>query len=228
MLLDFPRTQVPDSMARLCSLTLLNQRQTYSELIQIVEKDSFLSLYLHQNYKKELERNSLISMATSMGWENFRNRLAETYIHHARYNNFKLLREIDEVYDILDLEKRFDFLYPEGNSRVFLLGMYLKLSDIHVENSYDYVGGDFLSIPVEVDEILHLYKKRSTHPDWLILFTWSMLIILGKDRCMRVLDQTKGDLSAIMRYLVLESIFGPTAKCTKDNGKETKCMDRAS
>jgi len=31
-----------------------------------------------------------------------------------------------------------------------------------------------------------------------------------------------------MRSLVLENIFGPTVKSTKDNGKETKCMGKAS
>ena len=204
MILDFPRIQVPDSLAQICKMTLKNKRQTFSDIIQVVERDPFLNQYLHQNYKKDLERSNLIGVTTSMGWESFRNRLTEMYIHHAHYNNYQFIQEIDEVFDILDLEKRFDFLYPEGNSRIFLLGTYLKMSDIYIENSYDHEGGEFLNIPVEVDEILHKSKKRTVFPDWLILFTWSLVLMLGEERTNSLFRATKGDLALTLSHLSTE------------------------
>ena len=36
------------------------------------------------------------------------------------------------------------------------------------------------------------------------------------------------DLSVIMRYQALVNILGRTEKCTKANGKETKCMAKES
>ncbi len=201
MLLDFPRIEVPNSIAQVCSFSLKNNRTSTSEIIKVIEKDDFLSLHIKNSYKDKLKKGNVSTLISSMGLEGIRNRLTETYIHHARYGKFQMQDEIDEVHDILDLENRFNFMFSEGNSRVFLLGLYLKLSDIHMEDSFDFLAGDFMVIPPEVDEILILSKSRSRYPDWLILITWTLLLILGKEKAEQTLVKTKGKLDDIFSVL---------------------------
>ena len=137
-------------------------------------------------------------MLSALGWQGFRNRLAEAYLHHEVYNRFPEKIDIDEVSYVIDFERRFDFLSTESNSRIFLLGMYLKQCELYFENSGVYQPQELNIIPPEVDEILILGKSKSLTPDWLIVIVWSMYQILGKDKTAGLLTHTKGNMAKIL------------------------------
>lgn len=201
MISDLPGTQVPELFSRLCRLSLSNTRISYGEINDVLQEDQFLKLYVKKAFAAYLKKGGMLGMLTALGWEGFRNRLAEAYVYYARYGRYPDEIVIDEVHDVIDIEKRFEFLTGEGNSRTFLFGLYLKLCDIEVEKNQDFIGNDFITIPHEVDEILIKGKSKGDNPDWLIIITWILVETLGAVKAEEVLHLSKGKMNLIIKQL---------------------------
>lgn len=202
MLLSGPAAQVPDWFCRMCKLNLHNTRTSYSAITDIIQEDPFLRLYVHEVFAKYLSKGGLLGMLTALGWAGFRNRLGEVILFKAINQRYPTELEIDHVQDLLDLEGRFDFMYVEGNSRVFLMGMYLKLYDLASDGS----GGEtsLLSIPIEIDEILQKQKNRSDIPDWILISNMILLETLGIERGLATLKKYDLDIDGILGSLSSE------------------------
>ena len=56
MLSELPDIQVPDPLARLCKLSLSNTRVCFSEIVDIIEKDQFLRLFVQDCFKDFLKK----------------------------------------------------------------------------------------------------------------------------------------------------------------------------
>jgi hypothetical protein len=204
MISELPSVTIPESITQLASLHLKNSRIVFSEIADIIESDSFLNLYVKRTFSKYLENGGILRMLTTLGWEGFRNRICEAYIFYARHGHYPDLIELDEIYDVLDIEKRFDFLFSEGDNHVFKFGFFLKLCDIYLESHNEYIGNEFISIPVEVDEILVKGHSRSVEADWLIIIVWTIVELIGADEAMKLLKQYNGDWNQL-RNLLSES-----------------------
>lgn len=196
-----PGIRVPDPFSRLCRLKLHNTRICYGEITDILQEDQFLKVYVQKVFAQYLKKGGMLGMLTALGWEGFRNRLAEAYLYKARFGKFPDEVEMDEVYDVLDIEKRFEFLTAEGNSRAFLFGFYLKLCDIAIEKTQDFVGEEFITIPTGIDELLIKGKSRGAYPDWLIVITWVLIDILGEERSLDLMRSTRGKFNLIVKQL---------------------------
>jgi hypothetical protein len=204
MLAEFPLVQIPDSLGQLCALNLKNSRKSYSDIYEIIEADPFLNLLVKDVFAPFIKKGGILGMLTALGWEGVRNRLAEAYIYFCRHKKFPSLIELDEVNDVLDIEKRFDFLYSELNSRVFMLGMYLKLCQVNFEDDPEFQDHDFITIPSEVDEILILGKSKSLNPDWLIIIVWSFYQLFGQEKTAELLLLSKGNMDLIFEKITTE------------------------
>lgn len=204
MILEVPSIQTPDILTQICKLELYNTRACYTEISNLIQEDKFLSLYVQDAFSKYLKKGGVLGMLTALGWDGFRNRLAEAYIYHARYNKYPLDIELDEVNDVIDIEKRFDFLFVENNGRSFLFGLYLKLTDIASERRGDLNGHELISIPLEVDEILIKGTSKTDTPDWLILMVWNLVKQIGREETLILLKSTGGDIDQIFNTLTTE------------------------
>jgi hypothetical protein len=171
---------------------LKNSRVVFGRIADIIEADPFLNLYVKKSFSKYLENGGILRMLTTLGWEGFRNRICEAYIYYARHGNYPDAIELDEIYDVLDIEKRFDFLFSEGNNNVFKFGFFLKLCDIYLESNNEYSGNEFISIPVEVDEILAKGLSKCIEADWLIIIIWTMVELFGAEVIMNLLKEHNG------------------------------------
>lgn len=205
MIEQLPHIQVPDAFARLCCLNLHNTRVCYGEISDILQEDPFLRLYIKEAFAKYLKKGGTLGMLSALGWEGFRNRLAEAFIFKARFGKYPDEIIMDEVHDVLDIEKRFEFVSHESNSRIFLFGLYLKLCDIYFEKNQEFIGAEFITIPVEVDEILALGKSKGTYPDWLVMITWNLFHLYGQEKTIDLFKATKGKFNLIANQLEEES-----------------------
>ena len=201
MIANLPHIQVPETFSRLCCLKLTNTRICYGEISDILQEDQFLMLYIKNTFSKYLKKGGTLGMLTALGWEGFRNRLAEAFIFKARYGKYPTQIELDEVHDVLDIEKRFDFISNESSGRVFLFGLYIKLCDIYIEKNQEFVGADFITIPLEVDEILAKGKSKGFYPDWLVVITWILYERFGEEKTFELYQATKGKFSLIAGQL---------------------------
>lgn len=201
MFAEYPSIKIPESLSQLCSLNLKNSRKSYSDIFEIIEADPFLNLLVKKNFSPYLKKGGILGMLTALGWEGVRNRLAESYIYHCRYKKYPNEIELDEVNDVLDIEKRFDFLYSELDSRVFMLGMYLKLCDVVSEESGLEIKNSFISIPPEVDEILILGKSKNLNPDWLVVAVLCFYQVLGHQKTKTLLIGENGNMEEILKLI---------------------------
>ncbi len=201
MIYDLPPISLPETMTRLCGFTHSNSRRGYSQLLDIIESDQFLNLYVKMAFKEYLDKAGIPGMLNALGWRGFRDRVAEAYLYHAMYGRFPEAIELNEVDYVLDLEKRFDFLNTESNSRVFMLGMYLKLCEIYFERNGIFPDESLNHIPPEVDEILIKGKSKPQTPDWLIVIVWSLTQVMGAEKAATTLLQSKGKMNQILLEL---------------------------
>ncbi len=201
MIFELPGLAIPEGIRRICELTLSNTRTNYATILDIIEDDSFLNLLVHESFKDFLKKGGVLGMLSALGWQGFRNRLGEAYLHHAQYRHFPRQIIVDEITFAIDFEKRFDFLFSENNSRVFMLGMYLKLCQIHMEREGIFEDQETLIIPADVDEILIVGKSKTMSPDWLIVIVWSFYQVLGKEKAASLLIDTKCDMEKIFSVL---------------------------
>lgn len=203
MISDLPAVKIPETIAKLCSIRMANSRSVFNQIAQVIESDRFLNLYVKKTFAQYLDNGGMLRMLTTLGCEGFRNRICEAYIYHARFGRYPEEIELDEIYDVLDIEKRFNFLFSEGHNHVFKLGFFLKLCDIFLENHHEVANSEFISIPLDVDEILIKGQSRSSEPDWLIIIIWSLVNILGDEQAMSAISSTRGDWNKILIDLSL-------------------------
>lgn len=200
MNVDLPNIPVPESLTLLCSQPMANSRSSYSRLADIIEKEAFLKKIVPIIFVNKYRDGNMLELLSNLGWEGFRNHIAEMYLYHQKYNQYPYSIELDEVYDVLDIERRFDFLFNQGNSRVFMLGMYLKLCSIEIEKR-ELDMESSLAIPSQIDEILIKSSIKTDQPDWLILTVWAFLSILGESRTYTVLKESKGDMQIVLNLI---------------------------
>lgn len=148
-------------------------------IAEILQKSSSIHYILQKPFQEfgfgvDLERS-----ISSMGWQNFRDRLAGIYIYKSLYGDYPLRATLDEVLDIKNLEEIFSEHYVKGPSRVFMLGFYLRLVNIHSRNN---AGTDYndIRIPQEVIALLSRSRNKSHKIDWLILILMHLIYCVGQ------------------------------------------------
>lgn len=199
MFLSGPAIQVPDWFSRMCKLNLHNTRTSYSAITDIIQADPFLRVYVQVAFEDFLSKGGLLGMLTALGAQGFRNRLAEVILHKVIENKYPDKIEIDYVQDVIDLENRFDFMFIEGNSRVFLMGMYLKLFETAAKSKQ--LDVSLLSIPIEIDEVLQNQRNRSEFPDWLIISNMALIETIGEERGFKIIKKYLSNIDDILNLL---------------------------
>lgn len=189
--------QVPEWFTRLCKINLNNSRNSFSDIADIIQEDPFLKVYVNYAFADYLKKGGLLGMLTAIGWQGLRNRLAEAILHKISYGDYPVEIELDLIESTKDLEQRFSFLFVEGNSRLFLLGVFLQINEfLNEENSQG-----FLSIPVELDEAIVDLKNKSELPDWLIFSMMALISVLGEEKAIGLIAKNKADIDKTLSSL---------------------------
>jgi hypothetical protein len=149
--------------------------------LQIILEDSFRSIDENQL--------GLEKMMSAFGWNHFKLRWCSIYIFKTIFDFYPNEIDLDLVADIEAFEQRFQGLSAVGHSRVFLLGFYLKLINLHYKKNNPEVSDDEWFIPELVDNICRDYFVKSEKPDWLILTLWHFVKFLGVDKVKPFLSQ---------------------------------------
>jgi len=159
-------------------------------IADIIRKSPSLSVILQRPFQEfnlglDMERS-----IASMGWQNFRDRLAGIYIHKSLFGAYPSRPTIDEVLDIKNLEDIFSDHYVRGPSRVFMLGFYLRLLNIHSRN---HLGNDAneIKIPQDVISIIKNSKSKSLKIDWLILILMHLSHGIGHHELLQEMNKGK-------------------------------------
>ncbi len=159
-------------------------------IFDVLRPNQALYLTLEKAFKEFDDGRGLEKTMIALGWSNFRDRMASVYIYKAIHGYYPKLTSMDLVEDIKQLEGRFINHTVNSFSRVFLLGFYLRMSNIQIQRRENNKFLE-LKIPEEIGAFLRLSQGRSEKTDWLILITLHLLNGLGDKLLMNALMQGK-------------------------------------
>lgn len=176
--IHLPHVILPSEFVTLLK-TNLSVTTSPAPVFDVIRPNQALYTSMEFAFKEFDDGRGLEKTMLALGWPNFRERMASLYVYKTIHGSFPLRTNMELVEDIRDLELRFINHSIHGVSRVFLLGFYLKLGNIQVQQRE---GNKFyeVKVPVEVDNLLKLSMGRSEKLDWLILIIMHLINGLGE------------------------------------------------
>lgn len=167
-----------------------------NQILDIIHTNPPFEKYLENVFEEFGSGKSLSKSLSTLGWHNFRDRLASVYLHKLIKGTFPTSTQIKNIEQIKEFESRYSDHEIHGNSRAFLLGIYLKFANIENRKNPKHSSGE-LKIPEEIGAFLRLSQVKSEKIDWLILILIHLLFSLGD----KVL------LNALMSGKKIEELF---------------------
>ncbi len=146
-----------------------------------------LTMVMERAFKEFDEHHmGLEKVSTVLGWAHFRDRMASVYLFKALHGSFPDKTDMELVEDIRIFENRFSDKSLAGNSRLFLLGLYLRFLNTYLSMREE--GGLEIKVPQGVDRVMTIKQVRTDKPDWLVLLVWHLDLFLGTDELVRLIQ----------------------------------------
>ncbi len=158
--------------------TKISVSTSSTPIFDIIKPNQALYCVLEKAFKEFDDGRGLEKTMIALGWANFRDRMASIYVYKSIYGNFPNKTSMDLVEDIKHLEVRFSNHSVTSSSRLFMLGLYLKLANIETQRKENNKYID-IKIPEELTSFLKVSQGRTEKIDWLILTTMHLLHGLG-------------------------------------------------
>ncbi len=177
-MIEFPSLELPFNLTSLLKMRIQNSYHDSSNLADLIEEDKTFSMIIKQNLRKFSENENLKSIVCSLGWRGFRDRLTSVFISKQINNRYPLHSDMTLVDDLVQFENRYREFAISGNSRIFMLGLYIKFVWIDsgiIDNAYDKNS----LLEKEVYDILSISSHKTVKLDWLILALWHLIEFLG-------------------------------------------------
>lgn len=148
-------------------------------IFDVIRPNKALYMVLERAFQEFDDGRGLEKTMMALGWSNFRDRMASLYISKCIYGDFPQKTSMELVEDIKSLEQKYLDHGVHSFSRLFLLGIYLRLANIKVQTreQNQYLE---IKIPDEVALVLKLSQGRSEKIDWLILIIMHFLNAFGE------------------------------------------------
>jgi hypothetical protein len=167
----------------------LSLGETSAPVFDLIRPNAALYSVLDSAFSEFNDGRGLEKLMMTLGWPNFRDRMASLYIHkciHGRYPNRTNLELVEEMQR---LENRFVDQSVHSYSRVFLLGFYLKLANLTLKEKVS--THEPLAVSAEVEAIIKMAPGRTEKIDWLILTVMHFQAALGESILMSALNSGK-------------------------------------
>lgn len=168
-------------------------------VFDIIRPNRALYSILEKAFKEFDDGRGLEKVLMALGWANFRDRMAGVFIYKKIFGDFPSRTDMELVEDIKQIELRFADHTVNSYSRLFLLGFYLKLANVQIQEKEDNKFME-IRIPPEIGSMLKLSQGRSEKIDWLILILMHLNASLGEKMLMNGLSNGKKfeDLYALL------------------------------
>jgi hypothetical protein len=198
-----PINPIPDEMYWLLGNRFHNNnRKLYNLIAEEINKSATLRVMLPKWFSQYIKNGNLESMLNAIGWNGYRDRLASVYIYKKMNGEFPDYVNAVWVEDIINFEKKLIDHIPEGDSRVFVLGFYLKLCEIKLlENG---LAKSLLTLSSSIQKILALGTKKIPQLDWFVLTLILLANEIGEDQVYKVIVENKGSYHKVFSTLNLK------------------------
>lgn len=174
---ELPFVKMPEEFVTLLRSNL-SANSSSSAVFDVIRPNRAVYSVLAEAFKEFDDGRGLEKVMTALGWGSFRDRLGSVYLYKAIHGDWPSQTDLELISEVKAFEGRFAEHGVHGYSRLFLLGFYLKLASLKLQESKN---NQFLEIkiPEDVDSVLKLGLGRSEKIDWLILITAHLTSSLG-------------------------------------------------
>ena len=199
--ITFPIVYIPDGLTWLLDTHFNNSKKSFNTISDAIFNNTFIKIQITKLFKQYMKESSIDSLLTSLGWKGLRDRLASMYLYHFENGAFPNLLSTDNVEDILDFENKFSTAFPDGNSRVFVLGMFFKLCELSSKKDDADNWKSYLSVSDSLLKVIRLGEQKVVKPDWLILTLIHLESYLGADKLYSLVTEHKGNFYKLLALL---------------------------
>jgi hypothetical protein len=148
------------------------------QIIEILNGNKAFTRVLEVSLSEFSEGLNLEKAIKTLGWPSFKERTASLLIYKVVYGHYPTKSHIRLIEDVKNFETRFRDHSVTGSSRLFLLGLYIKLANMELQIA----EGDFikeLTFPDEINSLLKISQGRSEKIDWLLIVIYHLNLFLG-------------------------------------------------
>lgn len=196
-------TRVPRSIAWLCcaNLQLLQSgKKGYGLVVDTFQKDPAARQLMARALPTGKGKPSLEAQLTGYGIKGFRDRLGELYLARLETGEFPDAPELERILEVREFEQRYESFSTMRDFRVFMLGFYLKARDLENVVLRGQVT-NWISPPLEVDEMLAVGGGKTPKLDWLIVALSSLVKIMGAQKVKSALTEGHGEALRLIQGL---------------------------
>ena len=189
---------------------------TVNPMAELQTTNKALYLVLENSFKEFAQgKVNMEKIFASLGWFHFRDRLCSVFLSKVLFKKYPNSTDINLIDDIKNFEKKFSFIGVTSNSRLMLLGFFLKLNSLELGVD-DIKSGEETSMhnpPKGFEQILEMAKVNTDKPDWIILLCWYLVEYLGFYRVQASILQGKkfremlSELSEKQRTSLMQNLF---------------------
>lgn len=195
--------RIPETIAWICQQRLQNSNKTYQDIWEFIHRDAAMKIMLPRIFEKNHLGGDLKAQMSSYGVKGIRDRLASLFLYHLTEKTQAKVVDLSYVLEVQQFEERFSEFANEWDSRIFLLGFYLRAKDLKNEEYNDPEEYE-LNISLDVDEILTYGKAKIEKLDWLIIIIKNLLKFKSKEEVLNWFKTDGKDIYTILTTLSFE------------------------
>lgn len=203
MLERLPRAEVPKQLTRILCQNTNESKKALVHIQNMMNEDNFFQILIEKGMRGN-KYNDIQKMFHSLGLRNFRNLLTAMYLEFYEVGHYTFKPDLSFIQDLLTFEDRFEEFGVSGGNRVFLLALYLKLADAHLQSKGLMGERELIDPPTVLEDLIALGASHQKDIDFLILLVWQLLEIWGEDELRKKLQVVKGDFRALLNQMTSE------------------------
>lgn len=201
MSLIMPVCPIPDELGRILQSHFHNNRSSYARITDEIYDSPFLKVIVPELFGQYMKGNNMESMLNALGWSGFRDRLTSLYVYKKLNGEFPTAIVVSCVNDIIKFEGELIDYAPEGHSRIFMLGVYLKFCEIKFKSELELSNKSLLVLSPSIKKILALGSKKSIKADWLILTLMNITEMVDEQLLINTINNHNGNFYQIFALL---------------------------
>lgn len=194
---EFQFIDMPDEFTLLLREDMSSSGKLHVGLQSYILKNPSLKGILNRilNHGEDVDINSHIK---TLGWHGVRDRILCYYINFAKTKRHATKVNVDDIEELLRLEKVLRFSTVSGYSRLLLFGFYLILDCI--ENDIPELTSHPLYPSQDVIDILKLQSERVVDIDFLIIIVQHLIHFFGKDKVLAYIGENFSYESLYLKF----------------------------
>lgn len=204
MMANLPMCTIPEEMSWALKMRFHNNKKSYAIIADEIYGSPLLKVLVPRLFQEYIKNNNLESMLNALGWNGFRDRLGAIYLYKMEYGEFPTQIELEAIREIKQFEDQFRDYVPDGDSRMFMLGFYLKMCDFKLNQDFQYMSESLLKTS---ESILKIFKKgtqKSIKLDWIYITLKVLEEMISPERLESVINESNGNFYKVYQDLSQE------------------------